>query len=138
MGGRDVCRAMLLAAQGLDEIPGKVAGEAFFVTKGLAIQPGEVARCGAKHLGMPFIQVPDWVIGIAYYFVMLYHFVRRSAGCLVPGIPPHRFLQMLFHEKTFDNSKAEEVLGFRPKITLDEAVSRIVRLRFEDCSEPSN
>merc|ERR1711920_375668 len=133
--GRDVCRSLLMAAQALEERSADTAGEVFFVTKGNSCAPGEVARCGAKYLGYPFIFVPDWVICIAYYLVMVFHIIRKFCGCQVPGIPPHRFMQMLFHQKTFDNSKAREILGFVPKIELDEAVSRIVALRLQETGE---
>jgi len=138
MDGRDVCRALLMAAQGMQDRPDDIAGEAFFITKGCATAPGEVAKVGAKHLGLPFVTVPDWVIFFAYYLVMLYHVVRKYSGCQVPGIPPHRFLQMLFHQKTFDNSKAQKLLGFSPKVTLDEAVARIVSLRQQECTQLSS
>jgi sterol-4alpha-carboxylate 3-dehydrogenase (decarboxylating) len=136
MDGRDVCRALLMAAQGLKDRPEEVAGEAFFVTKGTSMAPGDVAACGAKHLGLPFIHVPDWVISFAYWLVLLYHLCRQWCGSKVPGIPPHRFLQMLYSEKTFDNSKARERLGFTPKLELDDSVSRIIKLYLQEKSQP--
>jgi nucleoside-diphosphate-sugar epimerase len=132
MDGRDVCRALLMAAQGLQDRPAEIAGEAFFVTKGTSIPPGGVSKVGAKYLGVPFIHVPDLVISCAYWFVLLYHLVRKSCGCKVPGIPPHRFLQMLYSEKTYDNTKAREILGFTPKLDLDDSVSRIVSLYLQE------
>lgn len=98
--GRDVCCAMLLAAQKLQEQPEKVAGEVFFVSKGEAHPPGECARMGAKLLGLPFIHVPDLVIHFAFVLIWLHDMCREMIGLENSGIPPHRFLKMLFTQKT--------------------------------------
>jgi len=134
MDGRDVCRALLMAAQGLQDHPKDVAGEAFFVTKanGASVSPGGLGKHCAKHLGFPIIHVPDWVIWFACFWVLLYHHVRKWSGCRVPGVPPHRFLQMPYSEQTFDNSKARGILGFSPKLDLDDSVSRIVSLYLQE------
>lgn len=126
--GRDVCCAMLLAAQGLEDKPEKVAGEAFFITKGESWHPGEIAKYGAQQLGLPFLIVPDWAIHIAYVLVWMFHMTRKNLGLCVPGIPPHRFLMMLFNEMTFDNSKAHNVLGWSPKVKLCDSIDRIIEL----------
>jgi len=126
--GRDVCCAMLLAAQALQDRPEDVAGEAFFVTKGEAYSPGALAQHGAKRLGLPFILVPDWVIHIAYMLVLVYHFFRKLLGLAVPGIPPHRFMMMLHHEMTFDNSKAHALLRWSPKVKITDSMDRIIAL----------
>jgi len=130
--GRDVCCAMLLAAQGLGERPEDVAGEAFFVTKGESTTPGDLGKCGAQVLGLPFIGLPDLVIHIVYVMTWLYVLTRKALGMSVPGVPPHRFLMMLFTEMTFDNSKAHTILHWSPKVKIADSVERIVHLHTQE------
>lgn len=126
--GRDVCTAMLRAAQALQESPKSVAGEAFFITKGESWVPGEVGKYGAKCLGAHFIHVPDWVINITVALLWVVFVIKQFLGLSSPGIPPHQFIKMIFHEMTFDNSKAHKALGWLPKIKVVDSVDRIVSL----------
>eukprot|EP00443_Scrippsiella_acuminata_P048550 CAMPEP_0115303962 /NCGR_PEP_ID=MMETSP0270-20121206/71200_1 /TAXON_ID=71861 /ORGANISM="Scrippsiella trochoidea, Strain CCMP3099" /LENGTH=410 /DNA_ID=CAMNT_0002721999 /DNA_START=56 /DNA_END=1288 /DNA_ORIENTATION=+ len=126
--GRDVVRGLLLAAQALETRPAGVAGEAFWLTQGTSVAPGEVARMAGNYMGYPFVTLPDSIVVPVSFFAWIYYHFRLALGLRVPGVPPHRFANMCFYTKTFDNSKIRETLGFQPKFTLKDSVVRIVDL----------
>lgn len=126
--GRDVCRGLLLAAQALKANKGGVAGEAFWLTKGEAIDTFEVARLANEFLGWRLITVPMATVQMARFFKWIQYQLMRCFCCKVPGFPPHLFMKVCQIEQTFDNAKITRVLGYRPKVSIAEAVGRICQL----------
>lgn len=126
--GRDVCRGMLMAAQALAEGGKCVAGEAFWMTKGEACDTMEVARIANKCMGWHLIVIPMAFVRLAIFFKWLQYCVTKSLGFKVAGFPAHIFMKVCMIEQTFDNSKIQRVLGYRPKVPIPDAVARICEL----------
>lgn len=128
---RDVSRALLLAATALKEQPSKVNGEVFWATQGETWRHQDMCELVAKELGYPFVPVSHIVFGFARALFAVPYFAKKALGFDVPGIPPQLFITMCYFQKTFDNSKIKEVLGFWPKIPSKETFKRIAALRLE-------
>jgi len=129
MDGRDVSRALLMAAQALQVRPEGVAGEAFRTTScGTPWCSGKVARVVAEVLRYPFIPIPPLLTRVTCAVLGAHFHAKRLLGCRVPGMPLHKVISTSFYQKTFDNSKAQKRLGFFPKISVPEAVERVVDL----------
>jgi len=128
--GRDVARATVIAAQALATRPKEVSGQPFYVT-GEGMQLGRVAKFIGDCLGYPFVHIPDCIVVLAQAFAFLYYHVRALLGLRVPGIPQHRFMDMVFYDMTFDNTRAAKVLNFTCKIPPREALARIANLHVE-------
>jgi sterol-4alpha-carboxylate 3-dehydrogenase (decarboxylating) len=130
--GRDLCRALVMAAKALDTKPKEVAGQAFWTTKGEAMNPDKLCELANEVLNWYVLSVPTWVVYLSMFCASCKYYVVRGLspllGLRVPGVPPHRFIAMAFVEKTFDNSKAERLLGYKPKISMVECVTRIAEL----------
>lgn len=126
--GRDVARALVMAAQGLEERPELVAGEAFYVTKGAALMPGDVSRATADILNYRHVTLPEFVVRIVMVMCAIVHFIKQMLRMRVPGVSMYMFMSMMFIPQTFDNSKALDVLGFKPKVAMDDSIRRIVDL----------
>lgn len=126
--GRDVCRGMLLAAQALGAKKEGVAGQAFWLSKGEAMDIRGMGRTCAKYLNWCLIEVPAFIISLTIYFFWLQYLCKKALGMSVPGFPPHLFIQVSLVEQTFDISKAQRILGYQPKVPLDEGARRICDL----------
>jgi len=129
--GRDVSRAMLLAAQALQERPRDVEGQAFWVT-GIPVQPGEVARITAGLLRYPFVPLPMIFAAGLCFALRVAYYAMRLLGCRVPGVRPDQIVSAAFYQKTFDNSKVRKALGFEAKFSLEESCSRVVDLYLQE------
>jgi len=128
MDGRDVVRGMLLAAQRLREKPAEVGGQAFFLSKGKAIFTTELGTETAKFLGCWTIPVPGALVVFIQICCGVWYHSRRLLGMQVPGVPPQNFIAMAFLEQTFDNRKAQDLLGFQPKVSFEDSIARICSL----------
>jgi len=129
--GRDVCRALVMASQGLASNPQAVAGQAFFVTKacGSTANVADVAVMVQKQMGWMMLPVPLMLTRVAAFAAFWQYHFKKLFGLRIPGIPPHRFIAMAFSQQTFDNSKIQKALGFHPKVSILEAVSRICSIK---------
>lgn len=132
--GRDVARGLVMAAHALEEKPDGVAGEPFWLTKGEALIPGEVARSVARHLGLYFVRLPNWVLHFVALAGWSWHNIKRLVGLELSGVLPHWFIQMAGIEQTFDNSKIQERVGFYPKVRMADSISRISALYRQEIS----
>lgn len=125
MAATDFCRAMLAASDRLDSPA--VAGQAIYVTKGVAIRPHEVAAMLAKELGWNLVLLPT----IAQTCIGFGMQVRRGAESLLGGsvscVTPKDFMRMALTEKTFNNSRAFYTLDFESLISIEEAIEQVVR-----------
>lgn len=126
--GRDVVRGMLLASQRLRERPAEVGGQAFFLSKGEAIFTTELGTITARCLGWWTIPVPSSLVFLVQICCGAWYYSRRFLKMPVPGVPPQNFISMAFLEQTFDNRKAQELLGFQPKVSIEDAIARICSL----------
>jgi len=129
--GRDVCRGMLLAAKALETSSEGVAGEAFFLSKGEGLNTGTLAEMTARRLGWQCIPVPKFVILLTIGSLRVVHKLKNALGFQVPGIPPHKFVQLAFFQQTFDNTKAKIKLGYEAKVSSVQAVNDVCT-RYEE------
>merc|ERR1712194_444913 len=125
--GRDVVRGLLLASQQISTNPG-IPGEAFWLTKGFSADPSILALGSSKHLGWPMLPIPVWATRLTAFFEMVFYKIRKALFFTVSGIRPDKFLHMAFIQQTFNNSKIERVMGFKPKCTLPVTLERICKL----------
>jgi len=126
--GRDLARALVLAAKGLEEKPAEVGGQVFFTTKGVAMKGGEISKIASKVLGWWILPVPNALVWIGWFFAALLYHVKLFFGLRVSGVPPHWFIRKGFIQQTFDNTKAKNVLGYEPKVQMEECITRICKL----------
>merc|ERR1712007_323557 len=103
----------------------KVAGEAFFVTKGCSAGKEDIDRMLAKELGWPIMLIPKVVQYVMMFVFWLIYMSKKLCGLPVPGCPMHIFMQMPGISKTYNNRKAQEVLGFKPEVTMEQTIKRI-------------
>lgn len=131
--GRDVCRAMLLAAQKLEDSTNTadVAGQAFWIM-GEAMHASKLAWLCGKYLGWVAIKVPVPVVYLACVVGWIVYHLRRVLGLRVSGFPSYLFMQVMMYEQTFNSSKARRCLGFQPKVSIEESVQRICKVYMED------
>lgn len=125
---RDLCRGVFMAAQALMIRKDGVAGQLFNLTKGESIRPHEFGLHAARHLGWFVLRVPNSLIHLTAFFSWLGFKGRKALGLPVNGFPMHLTMTYIGHEQTFSNEKAERLLGFRSKITLDESIKRSCEL----------
>jgi nucleoside-diphosphate-sugar epimerase len=136
--GRDLARALVLAAKGLEQKPAEVGGQVFFTTKGGAMCGGDIADIAVKALGWWNLPVPNALVWIAWFFAGLLYHIKRLFCLRVSGVPPHWFMRKGFIQKTFDNTKAKNVLGYEPKVGMEECVIRICKLYLKAKAEKKN
>merc|ERR1712187_934571 len=122
--GHDFSHALILGAEKLDQP--KIAGEAFYVTKGCPARKEDIDKILAEELGWSLITIPIFVQYVMRFGFWLTYNFKKLCGFPVPGCPMHVFLQMPGITKTFNNRRAREVLGFEPKFTLEQTLKRIV------------
>jgi len=72
------------------------------------------------------LRLPDAVIGMVRFGAFVEHEAKKLLGMPVPGIAPHRFICMVHFQQTFDNSKAQRLLGYTSKVEIKRSVERIV------------
>lgn len=127
MDGRDVSRALLMAAQGLAEKPAEIAGQSYWCT-GIRLRPGELAQITARCLEFPFMRLPMDLLPVVCWVWYLWYYIRAAVGIQVPGVREDQIFAAAFTQKTFDNSKVRKDLGFETKVALEDSCSRIVDL----------
>jgi len=121
----DVVRGMVLAAKALENRPADTCAETFFLTKGESCGSGPLIAATAECLGWPLVTLPDFVFELGCFFQWLINEIMLRLGFSTPGIPPHMFWKMARIHQTFDNSKAQNVLGYTAEITVMDAVRHI-------------
>lgn len=123
----DASRAFWQAHQQMEQ----AAGRAIFVSK-TADEQTPTATEIAQHLGLVLewnVQVvPSWVVAGVMAAQRLQDNVKASLTSNkddLPGMPPHVFMDIANHEKTFDNSLAKQLLDYEPAIGWREAVEMV-------------
>jgi len=124
--GGDAAFALVLAMQGLLERPDEVGGEPFFITKGRAIRSFEYATWVADRLGRRVVVLRPLVRALIMRGSRLSVGLARRLGRPVPGIPIHDFLNITDFQQTFDNSKAERILGYTSQTVVEDGLTRIL------------
>jgi len=124
IAAEDLCSAALLAAERLDSPA--VAGQAFHVTKGETWRTEDIAQLVAKEMDWKLTLLPSVAQTCIGFGLQVSHAVKAGLGLPVPGVAPHDFLRISSIQKTFDNSRAINVLNYSSKVAVEEAVSRAV------------
>lgn len=96
--------------------------------KGGNTTPADLAKACCKLLGWKLVIPPSIMIAIFRGVKEMLHEVKKRLGFKVSGFPTHLLTKIAQTEQTFNNSKAHEVLGFEPKISVSEATTRICTL----------
>jgi nucleoside-diphosphate-sugar epimerase len=125
ISGQDVARGLLLAAKALEHRTADVAGEAFFLTKGYSCEPATLMYTASEFLGWPTVNLWEVFYQAGVLFQKLFHETKEKLGMPTPGIPPHKFWKMGRIEQTFDNSKARDVLGYAPEVSMRDCLWHI-------------
>ncbi|KAF6749914.1 putative sterol dehydrogenase [Ephemerocybe angulata] len=124
----DVARAHLLAAAALlrDSTSAAVGGQAFFITDGVPVPFYTYPRLVWRELGASddfwIVKLPRWLcLGLAF-------FVERWRG-LVGGhtILTEFVVKTVTMEQWYRCDKAERLLGYKPTVTLEQAVRETVQ-----------
>ena len=124
----DVSRAFWQTHQHMDQAAGRVIN----VTKSAdkqASTPTEVASYVGQVMEWPVQMIPSWVVASVIGAQRLQYNAmapfRSDNDQDLPGVPPHVYMDLANHEKTFDNSLAKELLDFEAAVSWREAVETI-------------
>src|SRR5262249_25567861 len=97
----------------------RAAGETFNVTDGLAVTWAQFARDLARGLGAPRVRLSlpypvAAAIGLALEHG--YRAARRTTGIRLAPLLSRQAVQVLGRDQSFSAAKAEQVLGWKPRI----------------------
>jgi len=133
----DLCRALLLAGLQLAEPGNKVAGQALFVTKSKdsPMTQSQLSQMFADVIGgWQVLILPDFIFPVIGFFIASFTWLKSMMGLEVPGLNLYQFMDMGHYAQTFDNSRAEALLGFTPAWTVRQALHRMASQRREQNS----
>ncbi|KAJ3533154.1 hypothetical protein NMY22_g7447 [Coprinellus aureogranulatus] len=125
---RDVAEAHLLAADALLDPSRRdqVGGEAFFITDGKPIPFYHYPHLVWWELGAPkdfwAVPLPRWFCFVLAFFVESWHRVFGGHTILTRFI-----ITTVTMEQWYSCEKAERLLGYKPSVTLEEAVRETVQ-----------
>ena len=129
----DVAVAMMQADNKLSSSSSPLAGRALFVTKSrnaVAPRADDIATHLADLMGWQVQVLPPVVLkAIAAGAWLRYKIATMTTSNPedLPGMPPHKYLDISNYEQTFDNSLAHELLDFAPQLSWEDAVEKIVK-----------
>ncbi|KAI3468335.1 hypothetical protein Pfo_024998 [Paulownia fortunei] len=120
-----ICAERALASEGM--VAEKAAGQAFFITNTEPIKFWEFMSLILEGLGYerPKIKIPASVMMPIAHMVELIYKLLGPYGMKVPQLTPSR-IRLLSHSRTFDCSKANELLGYTPVVPLQEGLRRTI------------
>ncbi|KAL8261471.1 hypothetical protein R6Q59_025520 [Mikania micrantha] len=120
-----VCAERALASGGT--VSKRAAGEAYFITNMEPIRVWEFMSLILVGLGYerPKTKIPAFIMmPIAYLIQGIYH-VLAPYGMRVPHLTPSR-IRLLTCNRTFSSLKANDRLGYRPLVPLQEGLKRTI------------
>lgn len=131
--GADFSRALCIAAgrlcgeEGGEQGAAGVAGKVFFATKGRGdvLTPYQIGVLTAAKMGWQVIVLPKILELFIRGAFRVATSLRRLFGGKAPACPPADYMRLPLIEKTFDNTKAQQVLGFEPRMSVLDAVQSI-------------
>ncbi len=124
--GVNTAWGLWLAVAALEQRNVDAAGEVFFLTKGESLRGLDVAQRVARRLNTKVVTTPPWATQLIARGLRASHRLRVRLGMATPGIPLHRFLEIADYEQTFRNDKAEQVLGYAPIVSMEDAFDRLI------------
>ncbi|KAG6389539.1 hypothetical protein SASPL_151010 [Salvia splendens] len=120
-----ICAERALASGGATA--DKASGQAYFITNGEPLQFWEFVSIILEGLGYerPRTKVPAFlVLPIAHMAELIYKIIAPF-GMKVPQLIPSR-VRLLSVSRTFDCSKANDLLGYTPIVPLQEGIRRTI------------
>lgn len=122
----NVADAHLLAADGLASDSGRIAGEAFFVTNGTPVPYWNFPRMVWKELGDDGRKK---ITVLPKFICLLIAFIMELWCAIVGGKPPFRTFDVKFTtcEQWYNIGKAQKLLGYEPRLSLEEACRMTVK-----------
>ncbi|CAN8320878.1 unnamed protein product [Cochlearia groenlandica] len=120
-----VCAERALASGG--EVCAKAAGQAYFITNMEPIQFWEFMSQLLEGLGYerPSIKIPANIMMPLAHLVEMTYKLLGPYGMKVPQLTPSR-VRLLSCSRTFDSSKAKDLLGYAPIVPLQEGIKRTI------------
>ncbi|CAF2316932.1 hypothetical protein BRARA_J00535 [Brassica rapa] len=120
-----VCAERALASGG--EVSAKAAGQAYFITNMEPIKFWEFMSLLLEGLGYdrPSIKIPAIIMMPIAHLVELVYKLLGPYGMKVPQLTPSR-VRLLSCSRTFDSSKAKDLLGYAPVVPLQEGIKRTI------------
>ncbi|KAF8077405.1 hypothetical protein N665_1040s0009 [Sinapis alba] len=120
-----VCAERALASGG--EVCAKAAGQAYFITNMEPIKFWEFMSLLLEGLGYdrPSIKIPAVIMMPIAHLVELVYKLLGPYGMKVPQLTPSR-VRLLSCSRTFDSSKAKDLLGYSPVVPLQEGIKRTI------------
>ncbi|KAI4379611.1 hypothetical protein MLD38_005887 [Melastoma candidum] len=120
-----ICADRALASAG--EVAVKASGQAYFITNMEPIKFWEFVSLILGGLGYerPRIKIPAAVIMPIAHLVEVTYKLLGPYGMKVPQLTPSR-VRLLSCSRTFNASKAKNLLGYTPIITLQEGIKRTI------------
>ncbi|GER30610.1 3beta-hydroxysteroid-dehydrogenase/ decarboxylaseisoform 2 [Striga asiatica] len=120
-----ICAERALASDGT--VAEKAAGQAFFITNMEAIKFWEFISLILEGLGYerPKIKIPASVMMPIAQMVELIYKLLGPYGMKVPQLTPSR-IRLLSISRTFDCSKANDLIGYTPIVPLQEGLRRTI------------
>ncbi|KAH6837097.1 3beta-hydroxysteroid-dehydrogenase/decarboxylase isoform 2 [Perilla frutescens var. hirtella] len=120
-----ICAERALASEGA--VADKAAGQAYFITNGEQIKFWEFISLILEGLGYerPKIKIPAFVMMPIAHMVEFTYKIFAPYGMKVPQLIPSR-IRLLSLSRTFDCSKANELLGYTPIVPLQEGIRRTI------------
>ncbi|KAL3636213.1 3beta-hydroxysteroid-dehydrogenase/decarboxylase isoform 2 [Castilleja foliolosa] len=122
-----ICAERALASEG--SVAEKAAGQAFFITNMEAIKFWEFMSLILEGLGYetrrPRIKIPAAVVMPIAHMVELIYKLLAPYGMKVPQLTPSR-IRLLSLSRTFDCSKANDLIGYTPIVPLQEGLRKTI------------
>ncbi|KAG8375454.1 hypothetical protein BUALT_Bualt10G0101600 [Buddleja alternifolia] len=120
-----ICAERALASEGT--VAEKAAGQAFFITNVESIKFWEFMSLILEGLGYerPKIKIPASVMMPIAHMVESIYKLLAPYGMKVPQLTPSR-IRLLSCSRTFDCSKANDLLGYTPIVPLQEGLRRTI------------
>ncbi|KAL8063540.1 hypothetical protein ABFX02_01G032600 [Erythranthe guttata] len=120
-----ICAERALASDGL--VADKAAGQAYFITNTEQIKFWEFMSLILEGLGYerPKIKIPACVMMPIAHMVELIYKLLAPYGMKVPQLTPSR-IRLLSITRTFDCSKANDLLGYTPIVPLQEGLRKTI------------
>ncbi|KAL0330224.1 UNVERIFIED_CONTAM: 3beta-hydroxysteroid-dehydrogenase/decarboxylase isoform 2 [Sesamum radiatum] len=120
-----ICAERALASDGMTAE--KAAGQAYFITNMEPIKFWEFMSLILEGLGYerPKTKIPAFVVMPIAHMVALIYKLLAPFGMKVPQLTPSR-IRLLSRSRTFDCSKANDLLGYTPIVPLQEGLRRTI------------
>ncbi|KAL0393963.1 UNVERIFIED_CONTAM: 3beta-hydroxysteroid-dehydrogenase/decarboxylase isoform 2 [Sesamum latifolium] len=120
-----ICAERALASDGM--AAEKAAGQAYFITNMEPIKFWEFMSLILEGLGYerPKTKIPAFVVMPIAHMVALIYKLLAPFGMKVPQLTPSR-IRLLSRSRTFDCSKANDLLGYTPIVPLQEGLRRTI------------